>query len=275
MSDRLDHRPAAPRGARQSRGKVAWISSPSSRSGSTRTSSARSRALIADGQLKFGDRLPPERGPGPSASASAAPRARSAPVAADRGLIETGLGEGAFTREFGRGSHEPMALVILPYPIGCGGSSRPAGSRARDRGGLRRGAQPAMSSPRWSASSPTRRASVATGAQAWAQDSALHAALPPPPTKWRSFGSSNALVDLLAQSREESLHTPGRPRRSHQHHRRILGAIRRRDEAGARRAMLDHLTAVAKLVDGLSDKGGPARRVSKTKTRGPRLTRSS
>ena len=38
----------------------------------------------------------------------------------------------------------------------------------------------------------------------------------------------NALMDLLTQSREESLHTPGRPTRSHQDHVRILEAIRRR-----------------------------------------------
>ena len=77
----------------------------------------------------------------------------------------------------------------------------------------------------------------------------------------------NALVDLLAQSREESLHTPGRPRRSHQDHRRILGAIRRRDEAGARRAMLDHLAAVEKLVTGGPDRRAPGRRSSKPKPR--------
>ena len=60
----------------------------------------------------------------------------------------------------------------------------------------------------------------------------------------------NALMDLLTQSREESLHTPGRPTRSHQDHVRILEAIRRRDEMGAHRAVLDHLIEVEKLVMG-------------------------
>jgi GntR family transcriptional repressor for pyruvate dehydrogenase complex len=59
-----------------------------------------------------------------------------------------------------------------------------------------------------------------------------------------------ALMDLLTQSREESLHTPGRPTRSHEDHQRILDAIRRRDEVGAHRAVLDHLTAVERLVMG-------------------------
>ena len=57
-------------------------------------------------------------------------------------------------------------------------------------------------------------------------------------------------MDLLTQSREESLHTPGRPTRSHEDHQRILAAIRRRDEVGAHRAVLDHLTAVERLVMG-------------------------
>ena len=57
-------------------------------------------------------------------------------------------------------------------------------------------------------------------------------------------------MDLLTQSREESLHMPGRPTRSHQDHRRILAAVRRRDEVAAHRAMLDHLIAVETLVTG-------------------------
>jgi GntR family transcriptional regulator, transcriptional repressor for pyruvate dehydrogenase complex len=60
----------------------------------------------------------------------------------------------------------------------------------------------------------------------------------------------SALMDLLTESREESLHTPGRPNRSHQDHQRILDAIRRRDEVGAHRAVLDHLAAVERLVMG-------------------------
>ena len=57
-------------------------------------------------------------------------------------------------------------------------------------------------------------------------------------------------MDLLSQSREESLHTPGRPTRSHEDHRRILEAIKHRDEVAAHRAMLDHLIAVETLVTG-------------------------
>jgi len=57
-------------------------------------------------------------------------------------------------------------------------------------------------------------------------------------------------MDLLRQSREESLNTPGRPTRSHDDHRRVLAAIRNRDEAAARQAMIEHLQAVEGLVLG-------------------------
>ena len=63
-------------------------------------------------------------------------------------------------------------------------------------------------------------------------------------------------MDLLTQSREESLHTPGRPTRSHEDHRRILEAMRRRDEVAAHRAMLDHLIAVETLVTGAARRRG-------------------
>src|SRR6266481_1802973 len=91
---------------------------------------------------------------------------------------------------------------------------------------------------------------VAEGRTGMAQDSSLHAAIAAAAHNRAIVRIVNALVDLLGQSREESLLTRGRPKRSHQDHRRILGAIRRRDEDGARRAMLEHLTAVEKLVIG-------------------------
>jgi DNA-binding FadR family transcriptional regulator len=73
----------------------------------------------------------------------------------------------------------------------------------------------------------------------------------------------SALMDLLTLSREESLHTPGRPTRSHADQRRILEAIQRRDEGAAHRSMLDHLIAVETLVTsalGLDRRDVPAHR---------------
>ena len=67
-------------------------------------------------------------------------------------------------------------------------------------------------------------------------------------------------MDLLTQSREESLNTPGRPTRSHEDHRRILGRrIARATVEAARQAMLEHLEAVEALVLG-AETPGTARR---------------
>jgi GntR family transcriptional repressor for pyruvate dehydrogenase complex len=80
-----------------------------------------------------------------------------------------------------------------------------------------------------------------------------------------------ALMDLLTQSREESLHTPGRPTRSHQDHQRILEAIRRRDEVGAHRAVLDHLAAVERLVMGTQGSRAPGAREPNPRRRKPEI----
>ena len=91
---------------------------------------------------------------------------------------------------------------------------------------------------------------VAQGRTGLIQDAAFHGAMAASAHNRAISRIDGALMDLLTQSREESLHTPGRPTRSHEDHQRILDAIRRRDEVGAHRAVLDHLTAVERLVMG-------------------------
>jgi len=104
----------------------------------------------------------------------------------------------------------------------------------------------------YTSSSLTLRAvlKTAAGRTGMLQDTALHAAIANSAHNRAITRIVNALMDLLTQSREESLHMPGRPTRSHQDHRRILAAVQRRDEVAAHRAMLDHLIAVETLVTG-------------------------
>ena len=91
---------------------------------------------------------------------------------------------------------------------------------------------------------------VAEGRTGVAQDAALHSAIAHSAHNRAITRIVHALMDILTQSREESLHTPGRPTRSHADHQRILEAVKRRDEVAAHRAMLDHLIAVENLVMG-------------------------
>ena len=54
----------------------------------------------------------------------------------------------------------------------------------------------------------------------------------------------SAVEDILKLSRDQSMQGPGRPRRSLSSHRRILKMIEAGDGAGARQAMEHHLTSV-------------------------------
>lgn len=58
----------------------------------------------------------------------------------------------------------------------------------------------------------------------------------------------SGLMDLLSHSREESLQTPGRSQASIESHSRIVSAIEKHDNEGARKAMLYHIEQVEENV---------------------------
>ncbi len=207
--------------------------------------------LIAEGKLKSGDRLPPERDLAEKFMVSRTSVREALRALQSRGLVDIRAGEGAFIRDISVDTLiEPLAMVILPHREAVGELFE-----------ARRLLEPAI------ASLAARRATrdeliemerileeqskeVAQGRTGMIQDSALHSAIANSAHNRAITRIVSALMDLLTQSREESLLTPGRPTRSHEDHRRILEAIRRRDELAAHRAMLDHLIAVEGLVMG-------------------------
>ena len=209
------------------------------------------KQLIGEGRLKSGDRLPPERDLAEKFRVSRTSVREALRALQSRGLIEIRAGEGAFVRDVSVETLiEPLALVILPHREAVGELFE-----------ARRLLEPAI------AALAARRATreeiqemeriledqakeVAAGRTGMVQDGALHAAIANSAHNRAITRIVNALMDLLTQSREESLHTPGRPTRSHEDHRRILEAVRRRDEVAAHRSMLDHLIAVETLVTG-------------------------
>src|SRR5438046_4665118 len=85
---------------------------------------------------------------------------------------------------------------------------------------------------------------VGAGRTGLAQDADFHSAIASAAHNRAISRLVHGIMDLLTQSREESLSTPGRPTRSHESHRRILEAISTHDEDAARHAMLDHLRSV-------------------------------
>jgi GntR family transcriptional repressor for pyruvate dehydrogenase complex len=209
------------------------------------------KSLIADGRLKSGDRLPPERDLAERFRVSRTSVREALRALESTGLIEIRAGEGAFVRRVSVESLiEPLALVILTQREGIAELYE-----------ARRLLEPpiaALAARRATAEElgemvrilDEQAREVAAGRTGLAQDAAFHAAIGHAAHNRAITRIVTALMDLLTQTREESLQTPGRPQRSHQDHRQILAAIQGRDEDAARQAMLDHLIAVEQLVTG-------------------------
>jgi GntR family transcriptional repressor for pyruvate dehydrogenase complex len=228
------------------------------------------KALITEGRLKSGDQLPPERDLAAQFKVSRTSVREALRTLESLGLIAIRPGEGTFVREVSVESLiEPLAHVILSQREAVGELFEARRLLEPALAGLaaRRATQDDLEEMERVLEEQAKE--VAAGLTGLAQDAAFHAAIATSVRNRAITRIVNALMDLLTQSREESLQTPGRPTRSHQDHRRILDAIRRRDEAGARRAMVDHLNAVEALVMGgngeESPSGAPARRKKGTR----------
>lgn len=207
------------------------------------------KQLIAEGKLRSGDRLPPERELAEKFRVSRTSVREALRALESRGLIEIRAGEGAFVRDVTVETLiEPLALVILPHREAVGELFE-----------ARRLLEPAIAALAASRATPEDLAEmdrileeqareVTQGRTGVTQDAAFHAALASSAHNRAISRIVNALIDLLTQSREESLQTPGRPARSYSDHLGILEAIRHRDGVAAQRAVLDHLHAVEGLI---------------------------
>jgi GntR family transcriptional repressor for pyruvate dehydrogenase complex len=207
------------------------------------------KAMIAEGRLKSGDRLPPERDLSEKFVVSRTSVREALRALESLGLVEIRPGEGTFVREVSIETLiEPLALIMA--------SQREAIGELFE---ARRLLEPSIAALAAKRATPEdlqemerildeQGLEVAAGRTGFAQDARFHAAIGAAAHNRAITRIAHALMDLLAQSREDALATPGRPSRSHADHRRILAAIGARDEVAARAAMVDHLTAVEDLV---------------------------
>jgi GntR family transcriptional repressor for pyruvate dehydrogenase complex len=209
------------------------------------------KGMIAEGRLKSGDQLPPERDLAEKFVVSRTSVREALRALESLGLVEIRPGEGTFVREVSVDSLvEPLALVLR--------SQREAIGELFE---ARRMIEPALAALAARRATPedvgemerileSQAKAIAAGGTGVEQDAEFHAAIGAAAHNRAITRIAHAVMDLLRQSREEALNTPGRPDRSHNDHRRLLAAIRARDEAAARQAMVEHLEAVEALVLG-------------------------
>lgn len=207
------------------------------------------KAMIAEGRLKSGDQLPPERDLAEKFVVSRTSVREALRALESLGLIEIRPGEGTFVREVSvEALIEPLALVML--------SQREAIGELFE---ARRLLEPSIAAFAARRATPhdieemtrileDQAKEVAAGRTGLVQDADFHSAIASAAHNRAISRLVHGIMDLLTQTREESLSTPGRPTRSHESHRRILEAIARRDEDAARQAMLDHLRSVEEVV---------------------------
>jgi GntR family transcriptional repressor for pyruvate dehydrogenase complex len=207
------------------------------------------KSMIAEGRLKSGDRLPPERELAEKFVVSRTSVREALRALQSLGLIEIRAGDGAYVRQVSvEALIEPLAFVIL--------SEREAVGELFEARGLLEPAMAALAAQRATPDEimdmerilEEQAKEVAAGKTGIAQDAAFHAAIAGAAHNRAITRIIHVLVDLLTRTREESLDTPGRPKRSHEDHRRVLAAIQNRDGDAAHKAMHDHLVAVQALV---------------------------
>ncbi len=96
---------------------------------------------------------------------------------------------------------------------------------------------------------------IAAGGTGMEEDSAFHSMVAQAAKNKVILKLNDSIVGSLRETRERSLQTHGRPARSLAGHRKILEAIRAKNPARARRAMLEHLRANERNVLKSTDRG--------------------
>jgi GntR family transcriptional repressor for pyruvate dehydrogenase complex len=207
------------------------------------------KTMIAEGRLKSGDRLPPERDLAEKFVVSRTSVREALRALETLGLLEIRAGEGTFVRATSVDALvEPLALAMA--------SQREAIAELFE---ARRILEPAIAALAAERATPddvremdrilaAQSSAVAAGGSGVEQDARFHAAIATAAHNRTITLVVNRIMDVLTQSREESLSAAGRPERSHHDHRQVFAAITGRDPDAARRAMLEHLLAVERLV---------------------------
>jgi GntR family transcriptional regulator, transcriptional repressor for pyruvate dehydrogenase complex len=205
--------------------------------------------LIASGVLKPGDRLPPERelatrfGVGRSSLRDAI---RTLEV---MGIVESRHGAGTVVRDLSSDSLVvPLANLLV--------HKRELVAELLD---VRRMIEPALAARAAANATDEEIAQmeeilrrqgekIRRGEQTIEEDSQFHYTIALAARNSVLLRVLDVLMDLLHESRARSLQVPGRVERSYAGHKRILKAIKRRDQAGAEAAVKQHLREIEEIL---------------------------
>ncbi|MDQ7848816.1 MAG: FadR/GntR family transcriptional regulator [Armatimonadota bacterium] len=213
---------------------------------------AQIQAQIAEGRLRPGDRLPPERELAQAFGVSRDSVRDAIRVLELAGLVVPRQGEGTVVRELTLDSVvSPLASALLQRRdllfdlLDARRIIEPALAY--------RAAQRASEEDIRAMAEILRRqaAKVRVGEPGIDEDTAFHYRLATAARNQVILKVMDVLMDLLREGRARSLQVQGRPQRSLEGHRRILAALRRRDPAGAQRAMEQHLEEIGQILQRL------------------------
>jgi len=205
--------------------------------------------LIGKGRIKPGDRLPPERELSDLFKASRNSVRDAIRVLDQMGLIESRQGDGTYVRTVSADElTEPLALCLLQ-----------SHTQMRELWEVRRVLEPALAESAAALITDeeldelesvldVQRRKVEAGFIALEEDTAFHYGIARAARNGVMLRVMDTLVDLLRQSREQSLQQRDRPAYSHAGHVRILAALRRRDASAARAEMLQHVREIEERV---------------------------
>ncbi len=200
--------------------------------------------LIADGKLRPGDQLPPERELSDTFQVSRASVREAIRTLESMGFLDTKQGEGTYIA-----SSVETLLASLPSTLF---QRRDFLLQAFE---ARKILEPAIAALAAERIAPEEVAQLETilkeqarqiteGETGVEADTRFHSVLAEAAKNGVLLKLNEAIVDSLRETRERSLQTWGRPARSLAGHREILQAIQTGDPTRAREAMRDHLEAI-------------------------------
>jgi GntR family transcriptional regulator, transcriptional repressor for pyruvate dehydrogenase complex len=206
------------------------------------------RQLVAEGHIKPGDQLPSERELSEKLRVSRASVREAIRALESLGLVEIRIGAGTYVASPAHTLLSPLASVTLQQRdvlLDIFEARKTIEPEIAAFAARRAGAEEIERMEEILAEQARQIAAGDTGVEA---DTAFHALLAQAAKNKVFLKLNEAIVDSLYETRERSLAIGGRPARSLQGHREILGAIRARDAARARTAMLAHLRAIEQNV---------------------------